>query len=247
MIQYFYFTFLFILWKCLWSACHLSKFSWTCELKAKYIYIYICTFKWIYLLWREAKGGSPQGDVFSARGSAKEGGWRFVDALMSVHHLVDLALPHIGEGVARRWWGEAWGNMGALVGDGADTGKWEGIREFRPPSASHWSHQFIRLLEGWGGVLWISYDNNVFLKEQYGYIITKHNWRLWNQPLFSRRKPFILQEVGWEVSRGELRAISGKTNYFLVSWTESHSYLKAAVLTDKVKPLSMSHCSLLID
>lgn len=52
---------------------------------------------------------------------------------MSVHHLVDLALPHIGEGVARRWWGEAWGNMGALVGDGADTGKWEGIREFRPP------------------------------------------------------------------------------------------------------------------
>ena len=166
---------------------------------------------WIYLLWRETKGGSPQEDVFIARGSAEGGGWLFVDALMSVHHLVDLALPHTGEGVARRWGGavvgETWGLWWVM---GAGTGKWEDIRELRPPSASHWSHQCIRLLEGWGGVLWISYDNNGFLKENYGYIITKHNWRLWNQPLFSWRKPFILQEVEWEVSRGELRAISRK-------------------------------------
>lgn len=103
--------------------------------------------------------------------------------------------------------GETWGLWWVM---GAGTGKWEDIRELRPPSASHWSHQCIRLLEGWGGVLWISYDNNGFLKENYGYIITKHNWRLWNQPLFSWRKPFILQEVEWEVSRGELRAISRK-------------------------------------
>ena len=48
--------------------------------------LYISTFKWIYLLRREAKGGRPQGYVFIAQGSAQGRGWRFVDASMLTWH-----------------------------------------------------------------------------------------------------------------------------------------------------------------
>lgn len=114
----------------------------------------------------------------------------------------------VGEGVL----GETWGLWWVM---GAGTGKWEDIREHRHPSASHWSHQFIRLLAGWGGVLWISYDNNGFLKEKYGYIITKHNWRLWNQPLFSQRKPLFFKKWGEMSAEESWEQLAEKQNISL--------------------------------
>lgn len=121
-----------------WSICEvLASFQSSNEHRNWKLSIHISTFKWIYLLWRAAKGRNAQGNLFRPWGSARREAdivfqlWSLLIHWLTWHSPSPEKEEPGGEGGLGRHGGSA----GCVWGAG--TRKWESVGEHSSPPAGH--------------------------------------------------------------------------------------------------------------